>query len=78
MESKVARANEERDEFKTKFEKVKKDMIALKKQIDKEKEMALTKQAEELESIKKQIRLQAQQDQERQEFNALKGQLASL
>lgn len=53
METKVQRANEARDEYKAKFEKVKKDMIALKKQIDQEKELTLTKQAEELEQIKK-------------------------
>ena len=53
LESKIAKANEDKDEYKSKFEKVKKDMIALKKQIDNEKEMTLTRQAEELESIKK-------------------------
>ena len=65
METKVARANEERNEYKQKFEKVKQDMIHLKKQIDKEKEMTLTRQAEELEHIKKHMRNQAQQDAER-------------
>jgi len=78
METKVQRANEARDEYKAKFEKVKKDMIALKKQIDQEKEHTLTKQAEELEQIKKQMRNQAQQDAEKAEFNALKTQLAGL
>lgn len=43
METKVQRANESRDEYRGKFEKVKKDMIALKKQIDREKELTLTK-----------------------------------
>ena len=43
METKVQRANEARDDYKVKFEKVKKDMIALKKQIDQEKEHTLTK-----------------------------------
>ena len=53
-------------------------MVALKKQIDKEKELTLTKQAEELEAIKKQMRNQAQQQQEQQEFAGLKTQLANL
>jgi len=39
LESKVMRAVEERDDYRSKFEKVKKDMIVLKKQIDKEKEL---------------------------------------
>lgn len=56
METKVQRAHEERDEFRKKFEKTKQDMIALKKHIDREKELQLTKQAEELEQIKKQLR----------------------
>ena len=43
METKVQRANESRDEYRAKFERVKKDMIALKKQIDQEKELTLTK-----------------------------------
>jgi len=53
-------------------------MIALKKQIDREKEHTLTKQAEELEQIKRQMRNQAQQDAEKQELNALRHHLASL
>jgi uncharacterized Zn ribbon protein len=56
LESKVARSAQERDEFKLKFERVKKDMIALKRQIDEEKELTLTKQAEELEQIKKHMK----------------------
>ena len=72
MESKVAKAYEDRDEYRLKFEKVKKDMITLKKQLDHEKELTLTRQAEELESIKKQMRQQALAEQERQEFNSLK------
>lgn len=78
LESKVAKANEERDEFRIRFEKLKKDMVSLKKQIDKEKELQLTNQAAELEQIKKQMRNQAQSDAERSEFNALKHHLASL
>ena len=49
MESKVVKANDDRDDFKMKFEKIKKDMITLKKQLDHEKELTLTRQAEELE-----------------------------
>ena len=49
----MAKSNDEKDEYKSKFERVKKDMIALKKQIDHEKELTLTRQAEELETIKK-------------------------
>lgn len=37
------------DEYKTKFELLKKEMISLKKQIDENKEHQLTKQANELE-----------------------------
>ena len=55
-----------------------KDMVLMKKQIDREKELTLTKQAEELENIKKLMRDQAQQQQEKQEFAGLKQQLASL
>lgn len=43
LESKLAKSNEDRDEFRAKFERVKKDMIQLKKQIDHEKELALTR-----------------------------------
>jgi centrosomal protein CEP120 len=49
LESRFAQATEQKEEFKQKFEKVKKDMIALKRQIDTDKERTLTKQAEELE-----------------------------
>ena len=43
LESKVKRSNEARDEFKAKYDQVKKDMIGLKRHIDREKEVALTK-----------------------------------
>ena len=43
MESRLAQAHEQRDEFKAKFEKIKKDMITLKRQIDDDKERTLTK-----------------------------------
>jgi hypothetical protein len=47
-------------------------MIALKKQIDNEKETTLTRQAEELEAIKKQMKVQAQQESEKHELTALR------
>lgn len=78
LESKLAKSNEDRDEYRVKFERVKKDMILLKKQIDHEKELALTRQAEELEQIKKQMKQQTQQQQERQELDALRHQLTML
>jgi peptidoglycan hydrolase CwlO-like protein len=52
LQSKVKSANEIAEDYKKKFEQVKKDMIQLKRQIDKEKEITLTKQAEELEQLK--------------------------
>lgn len=45
LETKVNTANEHRDEYKAKFEKVKKDMIQFKKEIDRGKELQLTTQA---------------------------------
>ena len=49
MESHVKNADKARDEYKTRYENIKKDMVLLKKQIDQEKQNQLTKQAEELE-----------------------------
>lgn len=43
LESKVKNSNEARDEYKAKYDQVKKDMIGLKRKIDQEKEVALTK-----------------------------------
>jgi hypothetical protein len=45
------------EDYKKKFEQVKRDMIQLKRQIDKEKEITLTKQAEELEQLKQMMRV---------------------
>lgn len=78
LETKVNNANEQRDDFRNKYEQLKKDMVLMKKQIDREKELTLTKQAEELEAIKKMMRTQAQQDQEKSELNGLKQNLATL
>jgi peptidoglycan hydrolase CwlO-like protein len=52
LQSKVKSANELAEDYKKKFEQVKRDMIQLKRQIDKDKEIMLTKQAEELEQLK--------------------------
>ena len=46
-------ANEQREEVRSKYEKVKKDLVSFKRQIDSEKELQLTNQAQELENIKK-------------------------
>jgi len=39
LETKVHTANASRDDFKSKYEKVKKDLVAFKRQIDSEKEL---------------------------------------
>jgi hypothetical protein len=39
----------QKEEFRTRYEQVKKDMVALKRQIDREKEETLDRQAKELE-----------------------------
>jgi hypothetical protein len=57
LQSKVKTANEVAEDYKKKFEQVKRDMIQLKRQIDKEKEITLTKQAEELEQLKQMMRV---------------------
>lgn len=49
MESRVKAATEQRDEYRSKYDQIKKDMIALKRQLDLEKEKQLEKQAQELE-----------------------------
>ncbi len=53
------------DDFKSKFEQVKRDMIQMKRQIDKDKEVMLTKQAEELEQLKQMMRVKQAQDEDR-------------
>ena len=52
LQTKVKSANQIAEEYMKKFEQVKRDMVQLKRQIDKEKELTLTKQAEELEQLK--------------------------
>lgn len=60
------------------YEQVKKDMIALKRSIDSEKEQTLEKQAKELESLKNELRLKEARDAERREFEAMRNQFASM
>jgi len=78
LQSKVKSANENAEDYKKKFEQVKRDMIQLKRQIDKEKEITLTKQAEELEQLKQMMRVKQAQDEERSQFDSLKQQLTQL
>jgi hypothetical protein len=47
-------------------------MITLKKQIDKERQETLTKQAEELENLKTIMRTKQSQDEERKELTMLR------
>lgn len=78
LESKVKNAYEARDEFRAKYDQVKKDMIGLKRHIDNEKEKALTKQANELEELKTMMKTKAAQDDEKRQFDELKSQLSTL
>ena len=57
LQTKVKSANSIAEEYMIKFEQVKRDMVQLKRQIDKEKELTLTKQAEELEQLKQMMRV---------------------
>lgn len=56
MDSRLKQALEQKDEFSKRYEQVKKDMITLKKTLDKEKQATLQKQAEELDMLKTQMR----------------------
>ena len=53
-------------------------MIALKRQLDLEKEKQLEKQAQELEQLKTMMKTKANEEKERREFDTLKTQLYSL
>ena len=66
------------DEYRQKFEGLKREMVNLKKQIDVQKDQQLQKQAEELEHLKQMMLNKQAQDHERQEFEKLKGQLGTL
>ena len=47
-------------------------MIGLKRQIDREKEAALTKQANELEELKTMMKTKSAQEEEKRQFDELK------
>ena len=78
LESKVKNAEAQKEEFRMRYEQVKKDMIALKRSIDSEKEQTLEKQAKELESLKNELRLKEARDAERREFEAMRNQFANM
>jgi chromosome segregation ATPase len=72
LEQKVKNAEAQKEEFRARYEQVKKDMIGLKKSIDMEKSQTLEKQAKELESLKNELRLKEARDNERREFEAMR------
>lgn len=72
LEQKVKSAEAQKEEFRARYEQVKKDMIGLKKSIDMEKSQTLEKQAKELESLKNELRLKEARDNERREFEAMR------
>lgn len=78
LESKVKSAVEQRDDYREKFDQIKRDMIGLKRQIDQEKERTLENQAKELEQLKTMMKAKQAQEEERGELNALKNQLFTL
>ena len=43
MESRIERISKERDDYQSKYENVKKDIVSMKRQLDKEKEQTLLK-----------------------------------
>lgn len=59
MESRVKAAVEQRDDYRTKYDQIKRDMISLKRQMDLEKEKQLEKQAQELEQLKTMMKTKA-------------------
>lgn len=78
MQTKVKTANSVAEEFKLKFEQLKKDMVMLKRKIDQDKELQLLKQAEEIEQLKQMMRVKQAQDEERSQFEGLRQQLGAL
>lgn len=72
LEQKVKNAEAQKEEFRARYEQVKKDMIGLKKSIDMEKSQTLEKQAKELEALKNELRLKEARDTERREFEAMR------
>lgn len=78
MENKLKASEASKEEFRARYEQVKKDMIGLKRQIDLDKEHILEKQAKELESLKNEMRQKEARDAERREFEAMRGQFATM
>lgn len=72
LEQKVKAIEAAKEEYRARYEQVKKDMIGLKRQIDNDKEQTLEKQAKELEQLKNQMRLNEARDAERREFEAMR------
>ena len=52
LQSKLTNANNEKEEFKKRYENLRKEMVNLKKSMDLEKSQTLNKQAQELETLK--------------------------
>lgn len=78
LETRLRKANEDRDDYAAKYQNLQQQLVALKKQRDQEKENMLQRQAEELETIKKQMRDQEAAEAERAQIQQLKNQLADL
>lgn len=78
LDSKVKKAQEEKEDFRKRYEQLKREMINLKKSIDKEKSETLTKQAEELENLKRTMISQKAQEEERRQFETLRMQLSAV
>lgn len=62
LESRVKAATESRDDYRNKYDQIKKDMVALKRQIDLDKEKQLEKQALELEQLKTMMKTRESQE----------------
>ncbi|TNV83154.1 hypothetical protein FGO68_gene15387 [Halteria grandinella] len=77
-DTRAKQAQEDRDDYKRKFELLKKDMVTLKKTLDREQKDTLQRQAEELDKLKNDIRNKQLQEEERREMNSLKQQLQNL
>lgn len=56
LQQKLKQSHEARDDYSARYDALKLEMIKLKRQIDKDKELQLTKQAEELEQLKSMMR----------------------
>lgn len=78
LQSKCQNSMQLAEDYKVKFDLLKKDMVQLKRQIDQDKEAKLTQQAEELEQLKQMMRVKQAQDDERAQYDQLKQQLGHL